>query len=159
MYLRGNVRLHTRTILHSGCVHRLLFFTRFFSSFWREMYGGCANMWGKGGSGRRNAFSLGRISWLEERQSQKRNTTIYYYFSSSSSSCTVELVVGYAMDGRTDARCRNFGLIQAARHLRPWSSWAANSDKKYMQVNGAALNVNKPCVTSGYSWLNKLTSY
>ncbi len=23
-----------------------------------------------------------------------------------------------------------------------------NSDKKYMELNGAALNVNKPCVTS-----------
>ncbi len=34
------------------------------------------------------------------------------------------------------------------RHkLRPWSSWTANSDKKYMELNGAALNVNKPCVT------------
>ncbi len=32
--------------------------------------------------------------------------------------------------------------------LRPWSSWTANSDKKYMELNGAALNVNKPCVTS-----------
>ncbi len=29
-----------------------------------------------------------------------------------------------------------------------WSSWTANSDKKYMKLNGAALNVNKPCVTS-----------
>ncbi len=32
--------------------------------------------------------------------------------------------------------------------LRPWSSWTANSDKKYMEVNGAALNVSKKCVTS-----------
>ncbi len=32
--------------------------------------------------------------------------------------------------------------------LRPWSSWTANSDRKYMKLNGAALNVNKPCVTS-----------
>ncbi len=31
--------------------------------------------------------------------------------------------------------------------LRPWSSWTANSDKKYMELNGAALNGNKPCVT------------
>ncbi len=31
--------------------------------------------------------------------------------------------------------------------LRTWSSWTANSDKKYMELNGAALNVNKPCVT------------
>ncbi len=31
---------------------------------------------------------------------------------------------------------------------RPWSSWTANSDKKYMELNGAALNVNKLCVTS-----------
>ncbi len=29
-----------------------------------------------------------------------------------------------------------------------WSSWTANSDKKYMELNRAALNVNKPCVTS-----------
>ncbi len=27
------------------------------------------------------------------------------------------------------------------------SSWTANSDKKYMELNGAALNVNKPCAT------------
>ncbi len=32
--------------------------------------------------------------------------------------------------------------------LRPWSSWTANSGQKYMELNGAALNVNKPCVTS-----------
>ncbi len=32
--------------------------------------------------------------------------------------------------------------------LQPWSSWTANSDKKYTELNGAALNVNKPCVTS-----------
>ncbi len=32
--------------------------------------------------------------------------------------------------------------------LRPQSSWAANSDKKYTELNGAALNVNKPSVTS-----------
>ncbi len=31
--------------------------------------------------------------------------------------------------------------------LLPWSSWTANSDKKYTELNGAALNVNKPCVT------------
>ncbi len=30
----------------------------------------------------------------------------------------------------------------------PWSSWTANSDKKYMELNEAALNVNKPCMTS-----------
>ncbi len=34
------------------------------------------------------------------------------------------------------------------KNLRPWSSWTADSDKKYMELNGAALNVNKPCVTS-----------
>ncbi len=27
------------------------------------------------------------------------------------------------------------------RNLRPWSSWTANSDKKYVELNGAALNV------------------
>ncbi len=32
--------------------------------------------------------------------------------------------------------------------LQPLSSWTANSDKKYMELNGVALNVNKPCVTS-----------
>ncbi len=32
--------------------------------------------------------------------------------------------------------------------LRPWNSWTANTDKKYMELNGAALNVNKPCATS-----------
>ncbi len=31
--------------------------------------------------------------------------------------------------------------------LRPWSSWTANSDKKNMELNGATLNVNKPCVS------------
>ncbi len=30
--------------------------------------------------------------------------------------------------------------------LGPWNSWIANSDKKYMELYGAALNVNKPCV-------------
>ncbi len=34
------------------------------------------------------------------------------------------------------------------KHLRKWSSWTANSDKKYMELNGAVLNVNKLCVTS-----------
>ncbi len=33
-------------------------------------------------------------------------------------------------------------------YLRPWSSWTADSDKKYVELNGAALNVNKPLVTS-----------
>ncbi len=30
--------------------------------------------------------------------------------------------------------------------LRPWSSWTANSDKKYMELNATALNVlgNQP---------------
>ncbi len=32
--------------------------------------------------------------------------------------------------------------------LWPWSSWTANNDKKYMELNGAGLNVNKPCVIS-----------
>ncbi len=32
--------------------------------------------------------------------------------------------------------------------LRPWSKWTANSDKKYIELNGAALNVKKPCVNS-----------
>ncbi len=32
--------------------------------------------------------------------------------------------------------------------LRPWNLWTANSDKKYTELNGAALNVNKPRVTS-----------
>ncbi len=32
--------------------------------------------------------------------------------------------------------------------LRPWNSWTANTDKKYIELNGAAFNVNKPCVTS-----------
>ncbi len=34
------------------------------------------------------------------------------------------------------------------RESSPWSSWTANIDKKYMELNEAALNVNKPCVTS-----------
>ncbi len=33
-------------------------------------------------------------------------------------------------------------------HLRPWSSWTASGDKKYVELNGAALNVNISCVTS-----------
>ncbi len=33
-------------------------------------------------------------------------------------------------------------------NLGPRSSWTANSDKKYMELNGVALNVNKPYVTS-----------
>ncbi len=32
--------------------------------------------------------------------------------------------------------------------LRPWSKWTANIGKKYMELDGAALNVNKPRVTS-----------
>ncbi len=32
--------------------------------------------------------------------------------------------------------------------FRPWSSWTAYNDKKYLELNEAALNVNKPCVTS-----------
>ncbi len=32
--------------------------------------------------------------------------------------------------------------------LRPWISWTTYSDKKYMELNGAALNVNKSCVPS-----------
>ncbi len=39
------------------------------------------------------------------------------------------------------------GLQKCLGH-RQWSSCTANSDKKYMEVNRAALNVNKPCVTS-----------
>ncbi len=38
--------------------------------------------------------------------------------------------------------------IVIKRTLRPWSSQTANTDKKYMELNGAALNVNKPYVTS-----------
>ncbi len=41
-----------------------------------------------------------------------------------------------------------FILIGDHHRLWPWSSWTASSDKKYMELNGAALNVNKPCVTS-----------
>ncbi len=42
-----------------------------------------------------------------------------------------------------------FFIIIGNHHmLRPWGSWTANSDKKYMELNGAALNINKPCVTS-----------
>ncbi len=37
---------------------------------------------------------------------------------------------------------------EIAQELRPQNLWTANSDKKYMELNGAALNVNKPCVTS-----------
>ncbi len=39
-------------------------------------------------------------------------------------------------------------VIGNHHRVRPWSSWTASSDKKYMELNGAALNVNKPCVTS-----------
>ncbi len=38
--------------------------------------------------------------------------------------------------------------VKVVENLRPWSSWTVNSDKKYMELNGAALNVNIPCVTS-----------
>ncbi len=37
-----------------------------------------------------------------------------------------------------------FIVIGNHRGLRPWNSWTVNSDKKYMELNGAALNVNKP---------------
>ncbi len=59
-------------------------------------------------------------------------------------------------------------LILYGRYcLRPWSSQTTNSDKKYMELNEAALNVNKPCVTSrktafpkdkycGYPFINLL---
>ncbi len=40
------------------------------------------------------------------------------------------------------------GLPLCGERLRPWSSWTASSDKKYMELNGAALNVNKPYMTS-----------
>ncbi len=39
-------------------------------------------------------------------------------------------------------------VIRYCSDLWPWSSWTANSDKKCVKLNGAALNVNKPCVTS-----------
>ncbi len=32
--------------------------------------------------------------------------------------------------------------------LQPYSQWTARTDKKYMELNGAALNVNIPRVTS-----------
>ncbi len=41
-----------------------------------------------------------------------------------------------------------FIIIGNHRMLRPWSSWTTNIDKKYIELNGAALNVNKPCVSS-----------
>ncbi len=41
-----------------------------------------------------------------------------------------------------------FIVIGNHPRLRPWSSGTANSDKKYIELNGVALNVNKPCVTS-----------
>ncbi len=41
-----------------------------------------------------------------------------------------------------------FIVIVKHHRLRPWSSWTANSDKKYTELNGVELNVNKPCVTS-----------
>ncbi len=52
---------------------------------------------------------------------------------------------------------RNFHLTSQKKNpklfckeigLRPWSLRTANSDKKYMELNGASLNVNKLCVTS-----------
>ncbi len=41
-------------------------------------------------------------------------------------------------------------FIVIGNHYRvhPWSSWTAYSDKKYMELNGAALNVSKSCVTA-----------
>ncbi len=44
--------------------------------------------------------------------------------------------------------CSAYATNLIASTLRPWSSWTANRDKKYRELNGAALNVNKPCVTS-----------
>ncbi len=41
-----------------------------------------------------------------------------------------------------------FIIIGNYHRLRPWSSWTADSDRKYMELNGAVLNVNKPHVTS-----------
>ncbi len=42
-----------------------------------------------------------------------------------------------------------FFIIIGNHHmLRPWNAWIANSDKKYMELNGAALNIKKQCVTS-----------
>ncbi len=52
--------------------------------------------------------------------------------------------------------------------LRPWSLWTANSDKKYMELNGAALIVNKPCdflensfpkISKGRKWKIVVTFY
>ncbi len=39
-------------------------------------------------------------------------------------------------------------LIFFNTFYRTWSSETASSDKKYIELNGAVLNVNKPCVTS-----------
>ncbi len=41
----------------------------------------------------------------------------------------------------------SFIVIGNHNSLWPWSSCTANSDKKYMELNGAALNVNKSCAT------------
>ncbi len=39
-------------------------------------------------------------------------------------------------------------MLARYRRKIKWSSWTTNSDKKYMELNGAALNVNKLRVTS-----------
>ncbi len=39
-----------------------------------------------------------------------------------------------------------FIIIRNYHILLPWSSWTANSDKKCIELNGAALNVKKPWV-------------
>ncbi len=59
---------------------------------------------------------------------------------------------------RWECLCRKTGLI--TKKFPPWSSWIANSHKKYMEFKGAAWNVNKPCVTSWKTtkdkhWLGK----
>ncbi len=37
--------------------------------------------------------------------------------------------------------------MEKSNSLRLWSSWTANSDKKYMEFTGAVLIVDKPCAT------------
>ncbi len=72
------------------------------------------------------------------------NEFLHYSEVNTSTHCgTAELK---CLENREVCRWGGAAIKSEAYNLWPWSSWTANSDKKYMELNGAALNVNNPWV-------------
>ncbi len=138
------------------------------ASKWFRMRSFCQPSWKHiVGRRQRSSFSLKMNWWLQKRSKYRQKCMVmnvlprtnifkwYGKFHNGGESADDNPREKHLRTGRTlehipkicaalaDDRCSRISST-----FQLWSSWTANSDKKYMELRGAASNINKPCVTS-----------